>query len=120
MKKAPASAKIVKRATSKFNTVCCKMERKPYDMNDVVKAEYSTLDECIVVKNIYVDDYQWKKVTSDFFEDWAMWDKIGGSLEINGTYLTMVCKLINEDTGECVYVNTEGYDYARYVGLELK
>ncbi len=118
MQKAPGKAKQI--ATSKFNTIYCKMERKPYNMKDVVEAEFSTLDECIVVKNIYVENAQWKKVTSDFYEDWAMWDKIGGSLEINGTYLTMVCKLINEDTGECVYVNTEGYDYARYVGLEVK
>ena len=118
MQKAPA--KVIKRATSKFNTIYCNMCRKPYDINAVAKKEYSALQECIVIKNIYVDEDTWWKVTSDFYKDWAMWDKIGGSLEINGTYLTMVCKLINHDKGECVYVNTEGYDYARYVGLELK
>lgn len=120
MQKAPATAKVIKRATSKFNTIYCNMCRKPYNIEAVEKKEYSTLDECIVIKNIHVDDSTWRQVTEDFYEDWAMWDKIGGSLEINGAYLTMVCKLINEDTGECVYVNTEGYDYARYVGLELK
>ena len=119
MQKAPA--RVIKRASSSRNTINCYMCRKPYNIEAVEKKEYSTLEECIVIKNIYVDDHEWKKVTGDFFEDWAMWDKIGGILDIgNGLCITMVCRLVNEDTDECVYVNTEGYDYARYVGKELK
>ena len=37
MQKAPA--KVIKRATSKFNTIYCNMCRKPYDINAVAKKE---------------------------------------------------------------------------------
>lgn len=74
------------------------------------------LERVIVKKTITVDNEKWIYLTRDFYEEHPEWEQIGGNEKINDTDYLQVVKLINSETGEAIYIDTEGYNYARYVG----
>ena len=94
-----------------------RMERKPCHIGDVKVGEFSTIEECIVVNDLEVANKEWKDIVNDFFKHNDIWENIGGSNEQD---MTLVTRLTNKVTKEVIFVNTEGYDYARYVGIEVK
>ena len=95
-----------------MKTITIPMNRKPYNMEEVKQNEFSSNTECCVVKKKYVSNKVYKNLVSDFYQDNDIYEKIGG-----GTDYTRVIQIINEETQETYFVNTEGYNYARYVGI---
>ena len=90
------------------------MNRKPYNISEVIKNTYGCLEICEIVKVKYVDNKEWDKITSDFYQPNTIYENIGGW---GGGGYVQVLQIINEKTNENIFVNTEGYDYARYVGV---
>ncbi|MCP4493185.1 MAG: hypothetical protein GY820_38675 [Gammaproteobacteria bacterium] len=96
-----------------------------------------------VEKIFFVDRKEWSQITNQFMTNWDQWEKIGGSNvpdDISSKHgfdkleniwdmndeqrkvwdresYSCAVKVINHVTGECIWVNTEGYSYARYVGI---
>lgn len=98
-----------------------------------------------IEKVVIVNDETWKELTNDFFSDeYNLWEQIGGSecseedakkynipentnqfynwlrdnRELwNTIRYTKGVLLINDTTKERIVINTEGYNYARYVGF---
>ena len=70
-----------------------------------------------VIREVILDDEDFKKFSSDFLENqpWIL-PEDGG---VNRAGEIRCIRVINSCTGEKVLVNSEGYDYARYTGLEL-
>ena len=105
------------------------------------KGDYR-LESVIIKKIVFLNSLEWEKITNSFLDNLALWNKIGGSeytgnersiLESPGQFCelsddqaqeyrdnskTLTVMVINEKTEEMFYVNTEGYSYARYVGIE--
>ena len=99
------------------------------------------LEDIIIKKIVFLDSVEWEKISNSFLENLAIWNEIGGSqytgndrsiLEFEGQFWelsddqiqeyrdnskTLTVMVINETTKETFYVNTEGYNYARYVGI---
>ena len=104
------------------------------------KGDYR-LEDIIIKKIVFLDSVEWEKISTSFLENLAIWNEIGGSeytgndrsiLEFEGQFWelsddqiqeyrdnskTLTVMVINETTEETFYVNTEGYSYARYVGI---
>ena len=100
------------------------------------------LEDIFIEKIVIVDDMDWSIITKNLLNDCGLWEKIGGSTYIgedeeiinsdkwfheltpeqqedyrnNNATLTVI--IINKDSGDSFYVNTEGYEYARYVGVK--
>lgn len=89
------------------------MNRKPSNIKEVIKNQFSTNTKCLVIKEKLIDNKQYNNLINDFYQHTDIYEQIGGS---NGLY-TEVIKIINIDNNDCFYVNTEGYNYARYVGI---
>ena len=69
-----------------------------------------------VTKEVFLGDTEFKEFTSDFFNDQPWITKDDGGMNDKGDIRCI--RVINQDTGEKVLVNNEGYDYARYVTIE--
>ena len=69
-----------------------------------------------VTREVNLTDNDFSAFTEDFLEDqpWIMKEDGG----MNETGEIRCIRVVNKDTGEKVLVNTEGYDYPRYTGLE--
>jgi hypothetical protein len=111
--------------------------------DELVKGHSTT--GVIIKQIIYVDNEEWFNLTHNFLNNYPdVWEKIGGhSLSEQDKFkisdydkkqsffdLTEeeqnifrqhsraeVTQLINQQTGQTCYINTEGYNYARYVGF---
>ena len=90
--------------------------RKPYNLSEVSKSGIAT--DCKVVETIKLDKDEFEDFTSDFYrESGVMFEGLRlGEMEDG---LTRVLQIINSDNGNEIYVDTQGYVYARYVGYEL-
>lgn len=98
-----------------------------------------------ILKELVLDKIEWDKISKNLIESTDYWndennEPIGGSYSddarLDGksfeqiakdrrlvqiyrdSAVTNVVKVLNKDTGETFYVNTEGYNYARYVGFD--
>jgi hypothetical protein len=70
---------------------------------------------CSVEKVIAVNAEYFAIIANSLLADRStMWEEVGGYCSEKDA--TLVCILRNEETGEVMAVNTEGYEYARYVG----
>tara|TARA_Y100000593_G_scaffold93587_1_gene189033 strand:+ start:394 stop:747 length:354 start_codon:yes stop_codon:yes gene_type:complete len=94
------------------------MTRKPGDIGGVLddlKNNYFGWEEVKVVKEIAMSNEKFNDYVSDFFaDDEERLECIGG--QVNG--VTQVVRVYNMENNCSVYINTEGYEYARYVGLD--
>lgn len=110
--------------------------------------EYGTnTEKCLVKKSVILSSTDYKKVSNSLLDDRPeLWQEIGGSTSddpifenvesyeafcvmmqnpairkiYRDTCHTYVVEVINEETGERFFVNTEGYNYARYTSLEYE
>lgn len=97
-------------------------------------------EKCEIKKTVELDEEQFDDIANSLLQDRPeLWEKIGGTYydapELEGltyeqffgnernvqifreTCRTLVIEVKCPETGEAFYVNTEGYDYARYVGV---
>ena len=70
-----------------------------------------------ITREVRLEDQAFRAFAADFFEDQPWITKEDGGVNEAGEIRCI--RVINEVTGEKVLVNTEGYDYPRYTGLEL-
>ena len=90
--------------------------RKPCDINDIAK-NHGSLEYCKVEKNLLLTNKEYRELCKDFFKDnETLFEGIGGFSRDGSS--TRVIRVINKQTRETLYINTEGYNYARYVGFE--
>ena len=89
--------------------------RKPQNLEEVISG-CNSLKKSKIEMVIELDDLEFNKLTDDFYSSNPIFENMGGSM--NG--ITYVIKITNTKTNQVIYVNPEGYDYARYVGLEVK
>lgn len=97
-------------------------------------------EKCEIKKTVELNEEEFDEVANSLLENRPdLWEKIGGACsdapELEGltyeqvfynernvqifreTCWTLVVEVKCPETGEAFYVNTEGYDYARYVGV---
>jgi hypothetical protein len=104
-------------------------------------------EKCLVKKAVILNAADYEEVANTLMDNRPeLWEKIGGSTSDDATFAnvesyeqfcqmlqnketrkiyqdtcyTIVVEVINEATGERFFVNTEGYDYARYASLEYE
>ena len=70
----------------------------------------------IVTKEVELEDKDFHNFASDFFNDqpWITGEDGG----VNQNRVARCIRVINNDTGETVLVNSEGYSYPRYTAIE--
>lgn len=69
-----------------------------------------------VIKDVPLDDDEFKEFAQDFFKEQSWIEKSDGGSNVKGELRCL--QVINTETGERVLVNSEGYDYSRYTALE--
>jgi len=103
--------------------------------------------DCLVKQIIVVNQTEWKELTNNFLSDNYIWSEIGGHDLKKEDYpkfkqlgdkevkdypawneeqikyfrehcVCEVTELINSTSNEVIWINTEGYKYARYVGIK--
>ena len=93
---------------------------KPYNSEDIVNAIMKT-NSCDMSERIRIDkilvlsDKDFREFESDFYVDRPELEYIGGHDGIEKYTHVVLVRHINGD--EDYFVNTEGYSYARYVGV---
>ena len=71
----------------------------------------------IITREVILKDADFREFAQDFFKDQHWISHEDGGVSHEGEIRCL--RVVNIDTGERVLVNTEGYDYPRYTGLEL-
>ena len=116
-------------------------------MKKVIKIYGTNTEKCLVKKSVILGEADYKKVSNSLLDDRPeLWQEIGGSTSddpifenvesyqqfcvmmqnpatrkiYQDTCYTYIVEVINEETGERFFVNTEGYNYARYASLEYE
>lgn len=99
--------------------------RKPYDLDDLIGAGMNFIGSesdyrgervrVDLVKELSNEEYS--KFTSDFFADnFGLLLRTGGHDHIENYVHVVLVR--NAETGSELFINTEGYKYARYVGVK--
>lgn len=70
-----------------------------------------------VTREVMLADSDFSAFSGDFLEDQPWITREDGGMNEAGEIRCI--RVVNKDTGEKVLVNTEGYDYPRYTGLEV-
>lgn len=86
------------------------------ELTKLAKKDGARGSEYIVVKEIELNDSEFKAFADNFLrdQDWIL--KEDGGADDEGR---LVCiRVANIETGEKVLVDSEGYNYPRYVALE--
>jgi len=71
-----------------------------------------------VIREVTLKDKDFKDLTNDFLKDQPWISKDDGGISNKGEIRCI--RVTNIETDEKVLVNTEGYDYPRYTGLEME
>ena len=71
----------------------------------------------IITREVILKDADFRDFAQDFFKDQPWITIEDGGVSSEGEIRCI--RVMNIDTGERVLVNTEGYGYPRYTGLEL-
>jgi hypothetical protein len=69
-----------------------------------------------VTKEIVLSDSDFRKFAEDLLEDQSWIDNSDGGSNQNGEVRCI--RVINQDTGQKVLTNNEGYTYPRYTSIE--
>ena len=80
--------------------------------NRVIGSEY------LVLREVLLENEDFKDFTDDFLEDRAWILKTDGGKGPDGKLRCI--RVVNKETNEAVLVNSEGHQYARYTALEIK
>lgn len=87
------------------------------EFTKLAKKDGARGSEYIVVKEIEMNDSEFKAFVDNFLKDQDWIIKEDGGTDEEGR---LVCiKVTNIETGEKVLVDSEGYSYPRYVALEV-
>jgi hypothetical protein len=70
-----------------------------------------------ITREVILKDKDFRDFANDFLKDQSWISPEDGGMNEEGEIRCI--RVVNIDTGEKVLVNTEGYDYPRYTGLEL-
>ena len=70
-----------------------------------------------ITREVILKDEEFRDFAQDFFKDQSWISHEDGGMDQDGKIRCI--RVVNIDTGEKVLINTEGYDYPRYTGLEL-
>ena len=92
--------------------------RKPYNLERVLEGPFfkEQAYRVRIDKIIYLNDDNFKEFTSDFYIDREnMLEHIGGYDHVRD--FVHVCAIENQKTKARIYINTEGFNYCRYVGV---
>jgi len=96
--------------------------RKMKDIKELKDATYYAKKEgqrgnpYVVIKEVHLNDDEFKVFAQDFFEQQPWIEKSDGGSNIKGELRCI--RVINTKTGEKILVNNEGYDYPRYTAIE--
>ena len=71
-----------------------------------------------VIKEVLLEDDEFHFFAEDFFNDQAWITKEDGG--VNEQREVRCIRVTNQDTGEKVLVNNEGYNFARYTAIETQ
>ena len=71
-----------------------------------------------VIKEVLLEDDEFHSFAKDFFNDQAWITKEDGG--VNKQREVRCIRVINQDTGEKVLVNNEGYTFPRYTAIETQ
>ena len=71
-----------------------------------------------IIREVILKDKDFRDFANDFLKDQTWISPEDGGMSNDGEIRCL--RVVNIDTGEKVLVNTEGYDYPRYTGLELE
>jgi len=123
--------RVLKVAMPALNKNCTLVE------NDEEIARKSHVKHYEVMRTITIDNSAWELITQNFLEFCPAWVKDCGHGRIDDKYLESIeegfkeyyqawaehgiatcIELVNSETGEKLYIDTSGYEYARYVGRE--
>ncbi len=69
-----------------------------------------------ITREVILEDKDFKVFSKDFFEDQLWITREDGGVNEAGEIRCI--RVVNKDTKETVLVNSEGYGYPRYTGLE--
>ncbi|MGQ4666832.1 hypothetical protein ACUIJN_13565 [Metabacillus halosaccharovorans] len=69
-----------------------------------------------VIKEVLLEDDEFHSFANDFFNDQPWITKEDGG--VNENREVRCIRVINQDTGEKILVNNEGYFFARYTAIE--
>ncbi len=109
-------SKTVRVRFSKINKSCTLRE------NDERLREFpSKPNLCVVEKSISVAAKMYRELGQTLLSDNAIWENIGGVSILDDDSASVafsVVEVINADDSDAFYVNTEGHNYARYVGRQ--
>lgn len=70
-----------------------------------------------ITREVFLEDENFREFSLDFLEDQSWITPEDGGMNQNGEVRCI--RVLNRDTEEKVLVNSEGYDYPRYTGLEI-
>jgi len=96
--------------------------RKISDIEELRKAtvfsknEGSTGSNYVVTREVELSDAEFKELTNDLLKDQPWITKEDGGPNEDGELRCI--RVINLSTGEKLLINSEGYDFPRYVALE--
>tara|TARA_R100001594_G_scaffold56609_1_gene90495 strand:+ start:312 stop:749 length:438 start_codon:yes stop_codon:yes gene_type:complete len=102
--------------------------RKPCDIKEAIStiSKYGGNSFKVkVMKTIELNNSEFKKFTDNFYNNDSRLEKIGGGDE-NGYAKVVKIENIGDDhlyqsyPFTEIYINTEGFDYARYVGFDVR
>lgn len=84
---------------------------------------YVSYEVAHIEQIIYLDNKDYTYLNNNYMKDLSILFKKyhieGGHYRISkNEYRNIYCKVINKETGECIYINPEGYDYIRYMAVE--
>lgn len=129
---------LIKVAFPKLNKTCC-LEETDYEISKGYNVE-----SCKVERSISVSDAVYNRLGIELMDNGneMIWGYIGGHYSddprlahvehpnqifnnpelkkiFTETMYALVTEVVNKDTGDKFYVNTEGYGYARYTGRAI-
>lgn len=95
--------------------ICNLMELKELTEQTVMNGQQG--QSYCVTKEVLLEEDDFHRIANDFFNDQAWITKEDGG--VNEQREVRCIRVINQDTGEKILTNNEGYGFARYVALEL-
>lgn len=96
--------------------------RKFYNLKELKEATEEAKEDGVigsdytVIREVELNDSEFKKFTSNFLEDQPWIKKSDGGTNEKGELRCI--RIINKHTGEKILSSTEGYDYSRYTAIE--
>lgn len=104
---------------TKDDIILVSLSRKPSDLSELRGGH---ITKCLPIKILDLNQKEFEKFTNDFYRQYDFLENtdFGNSCKFHNQVCLMVLQVRNEDTCESIYIDTQGYNYCRYVGYEFK